>query len=86
MAAAGRAHNRPLRGSCDSGREAGRHRARPLGTIKRDAGCGFTLAQVQTYHYHHLYYLSLSLLFSRALTGTASQNKSIAEKRFYRQR
>lgn len=44
------------------------------------------LAQVQTYHYHHLYYLSLSLLFSRALTGTASQNKSIAEKKFYRQR
>lgn len=86
MAAAGRAHNRPLRGSCDSGREAGRHRARPLETIKRDAGCGFTLAQVQTYHYHHLYYLSLSFFF-RALTGTASQNKKkIAEKKFYRQR
>lgn len=72
MAVAGRAHNRPLRGSCDSGREAGRDRARPLGIIKRDAGCGFTLAQLQTNH-------DLYLIINKSYTGTASQNKSIGE-------
>lgn len=72
MAVAGRAHNRPLRGSCDSGREAGRDRAWPLGIIKRDAGCGFTQAQLQTYH-------DFYLIIIQRFTGTASQNKSIGE-------
>lgn len=84
MAAAGRAHNRPLRGSCDSGREAGRHRARPLETwcwlwIYSSTGSNISLPS-------SLLFIIIFIIFQSFNRNSLTKQKKIAEKKFYRQR